>query len=82
MKGGGGGGVERKFEHFRFAISYSSQLSFFSSHFFNLCQDWLNTFEDPDLKAAAADPDKWKDIMRENARLMYGSADDKEKDEL
>lgn len=48
----------------------------------SLCQDWLDTFEDPDLRAAASDPDKWKDIMRENARLMYGSADEKENDEL
>ena len=46
------------------------------------CQDWLDTFEDPDLRAAASDPDKWKGIMRENARLMYGSADEKNKDEL
>ncbi|TFJ87451.1 hypothetical protein NSK_000804 [Nannochloropsis salina CCMP1776] len=44
-------------------------------------EEWLNTFEDPDLRAAASDPDKWKDIMRENARLMYGSADEKN-DEL
>ncbi|KAM3569203.1 hypothetical protein VYU27_008688, partial [Nannochloropsis oceanica] len=45
-------------------------------------EDWLDTFEDPDLRAAASDPDKWKDIMRENARLMYGSADEKKNDEL
>ena len=77
--------IERREGTFHVCLRLLTQvdsLLLFPPLFFPFWQDWLNTFDDPDLRAAAADPDKWKDIMRENARLMYGTADDKEKDEL